>query len=199
MGSGKTGRISVVVVVAAAMVASTAAASAEEKPANYVNVRVGVFEPTGDTKDGGYKRAENVEVIFGHYFSRSFALEGGFHRFRAKYAEVVVVYMEQFLEANGAVLTPKIIYPVGRFELYGGIGVGYYWVKNEIWVHGPFETTNTEPKDTIWGYHVVAGASYDLTRRWYLELEGKYVTLLDFLGATDITGVAVTLGVGLRF
>jgi opacity protein-like surface antigen len=108
-------------------------------------------------------------------------------------------YYGLYLDVNGAVLTPKLMYRVARFEVYGGIGAGYYWVDNEIDVHTPTGVTESHIKDTVWGYHGLAGASYDLTRTWYLGLEGKYVNLLDFKDTTDFTGRSVSLGIGLRF
>ena len=57
-------------------VLTTAPSFAEERaPRNYVTVKTGLYNPTGDldTFDTGL----NVEGAFGRYFHKNFALEGG--------------------------------------------------------------------------------------------------------------------------
>jgi opacity protein-like surface antigen len=108
-------------------------------------------------------------------------------------------YSDVKLYGNGVVLTAKLIYPGRRIQLYLGGGAGHYWVMEGIFISLPVVGGYFEIEDTIWGFHAVAGASYDLFRWLYLGLEGKYVILLNFLDTSNITGWALNIGIGVRF
>ena len=52
-------------------------AIAQDKPDNYVVIKMGVYNPTGELDDDDFDGKENAELMFGHYFNPNFALEGG--------------------------------------------------------------------------------------------------------------------------
>ncbi len=187
----------------AAMVVTIATAPAADKekgrPSTFVVARGSRFMPTGDLKDGGFGPEENVEVALGRYLTSFVALEGGVHHFRARYEETTPFYLRQILFADGLVLTPKLVYPGKRIELYAGFGVGHYWVENGVRYEAGISSGYYEINDTIWGYHACAGASYDLLRFLYLGLEGSYVMLGDFKDTGDLTGWALNVSIGVRF
>jgi hypothetical protein len=137
-------------------------------------------------------------MYLGYHFTPFLALEGGFHHFKIYWQQTTPYYMDQNLWANGVVLTPKLIYPLKRIELYIGASAGLYWVVNGVFVALPGVGYSENP-DTNWGFHAVAGASYDLLRWLYLGLEGKYVILFNFLNSSNITGWALNISVGFRF
>jgi opacity protein-like surface antigen len=176
------------------------AAAAEEKPANYVVMRLGRFAPTGDVRDAGYDAAQNGELLYGRYLNSFLALEGGFAIMHSEGAEkepYSVIYDDRDLTIRGFMLSTRFLYPAGKAEIYAGIGIGRWRVSNEVWTRGPggdFEVT-----DSIWGYHFLAGANFGFTPYWYLGLEGKQIKFLDFLDVDDITARTASLSIGLRF
>jgi outer membrane protein W len=183
-----------------AMAALPATAAAEEIPSNYFTLRFGRFMPTGDVKDAGYEGAENGDFVLGRYFGRYFVLEGGFGIMHSEGAEsepYSQIYEDRDITIRGFHLTPKFVYPAGGFEFYGGVGVGRWQIENDVWVRGG--SGNVEVKDTVWGYHLVAGINHGFTRYWYLGLEAKELKFLDYLDVDDIAGRSVSLSIGLRF
>jgi len=190
------------IILATMLLLAVAAGAAEaKKPANYLSFRFGQFAPMGDLDDEGYEPGGHGQLIFGHYFTSFFALEGGAlisHFHGSDEPPYSSIYIDRPSTLGGWVLTPKLVYPTGRFSLYAGAGIGYYHADFEFYLQGP-PGGYYELKDNLWGYHVLAGADYDITRSWYLGLEFKYLSVPDFKDAFDIEGRTISLNIGLRF
>jgi hypothetical protein len=169
------------------------------RPSTYVEAYGGLFLPLGDWLEAGWKPYENIEIAAGYHFLPFLALEGGFHHFRTKFEQTSPYYVGEHLMANGIVLTPRLIYPLKRFELYLGSGAGYYWIENGVDYNTGYSADYYVNYDSIWGFHALAGASFDIIRWLYIGLEGKYVILFNFLDKSNITGFGLTLGIGFRF
>jgi len=193
-------RISVMVTVILMTIAVALAAEQKKKrPSTYIEAYGGVFIPLGDWLEAGWKPYENIEMALGYHFLPFLALEGGFHHFRTKFEQTSPYYIGQHLIANGIVLAPRLIYPFKRFELYLGAGTGYYWIENGVAYNTGLSAGYYVNHDSIWGFHALAGAAFDIIRWLYIGLEGKYIILFNFLDSANITGGAVTLGIGFRF
>jgi hypothetical protein len=161
------------VIVAAMLMTVAVALAAEQKkkrPSSYFNARGGLFLPTGDWNDGDWEPRQNIEMALGYHFLPFLALEGGFHHFRTFMSQTTSYYSDVKLYGNGVVLTAKLIYPGRRIQLYLGGGAGHYWVMEGIFISLPVVGGYFEIEDTIWGFHAVAGASYDLFRWLYLNV-----------------------------
>lgn len=166
----------------------------EERPDNYATFKIGQYSPTGGLDDDGFDSKVALEIIFGHYFNKNFSLEGGFGVFGSDNDNAgQTVYFTGFATP---LLTAKAILPKESFEFYGGAGIGYY--QGKIAVYDP----DDEESDSAFGYHVVAGFSYNFTPYWYLGMEGKQIWTddFDFKGyKVDADGRIMTLNVGLRW
>jgi len=200
----KRGIVRVCVIVAALLLTLAVTIGAEEKkrrprPSTYIEARGGVFLPSGDWNEGGWEPKENFALALGYHFLPFLALEAGFHHFRISNFQTSPFYVGQKLAANGIVLTPKLIYPVKRLEFYLGASAGFYWIENGVDYNTGLSAGYYEENDAIWGFHGLAGASFDILRWLYVGLEGRYVTLLNFLDKSNITGWALTIGIGFRF
>ncbi len=168
------------------------------RPATYVEAGGGVCIPSGDWFEAGWQTRENIELALGYHFLPFMALEAGFHHFNWYWEQATPNWIDIKIYANGVILTPKLIYPLKRFEFYLGAGAGYYWLMQGTHVITLVESYG-EVTDNIWGFHAVAGASFDIFRWLYLGLEGKYVMLFNFLDSANITGWALTASIGFRF
>ncbi len=171
-------------------------AIAQDKPDNYVVFKMGVYNPTGELDDDDFDGKENAELMFGHYFNPNFALEGGIGIFINEWKEDPV---EIDIDTLMLLLTAKGIYPMEKFEIFGGGGIGVY--KGQMDIYG-IPLLDYSEEDTVFGFHIMIGASYDITQNWYLALEAKHhwTQEADFAGfETDLNGYAITLDIGRRF
>jgi opacity protein-like surface antigen len=118
---------------------------------------------------------------------------------------------ENTLATAAFLVTLKGEYPIGPVSLFGGIGGGFYVVR----LDSDIDTSmlgdyNTDEDDSIFGAHVVAGANYDITDRFFIGLEGMYrwtddfdlsetVALIPVEYSGDLSGFSVTVNAGFRF
>ncbi|MGE5753861.1 MAG: outer membrane protein, partial [Deltaproteobacteria bacterium] len=107
-----------------------------------------------------------------------------------------------FTSEDGADLTSypftlnlKAIYPLPGAELYALGGVGAYYVKAES---GPFDEN-----DTVLGFQLGIGGSFDLTPVIFIGAEGKYFWAKPDFGfpvdEVKIDGILATINLGYRF
>ena len=108
-------------------------------------------------------------------------------------------------------MTLKGELPVGAASIFGGIGGGVYTVT----LDSDIETSrlgdfSTDDDDTVLGAHVVAGANYDITDRFFAGVEGMYrwtddvdihetVATIPVEYSGDLSGFSVTFNGGFRF
>lgn len=171
-------------------------AIAQDKPDSYVVVKMGEYSPTGELDDDDYDGKENAELMFGHYFSPNFALEGGVGIFNNTWKEASV---EIDVDTLTVQLTAKGIYPMEKFEFFGGGGIGLYRGRMDIYGIPSYDFSE---EDIVLGFHIMVGSSYDITQNWYLALEAKHhwTEEAEFEDIeTDLNGYAITLGIGRRF
>ena len=178
-------------------------AIAQDKPDKYIVVRMGKYSPTGELDDYDFKGKENAEFMFGHHFSPNFVLEGGFVVFINEFKQAGV---EVDIDGLALLLTAKGVYPMEKFEFFGGGGIGLYQGQMDIYGIPSFDYSEEE---TVFGFHIMIGASYDITQNWYLALEAKHhwtqeadykADLPTFPGVKmDLNGFGITFGIGWRF
>lgn len=167
--------------------------------ANYSAIKLGGFFPMASDVDD-FDTGFDAELAFGHYVMPGLAIEGGLGYFKTKGERVVSIPGSGSFLANEDIrvipLTVSIkgVVPAGRFEPYGMIGLGVYFVSDKIRNRG------TED-DTELGLHVGFGGNYNLTPQVFLGLEAKYLLFKADLLGTDVRldGVNVTGNLGMRF
>jgi opacity protein-like surface antigen len=88
--------------------------------------------------------------------------------------------------------------PYGRFEPYGFLGLGVYFVDDEISVPGLGTDSDS---DANLGYHIGLGGNYTLSNNIFLGVEARYLFLeTDTFGVNfKLDGVTLTGNVGYRF
>jgi len=166
----------------------------------------GIFLPAakniagvGKINDGYYT---DLKYVFKPNDMFSFASTVGLYGFNADsssgqkdiYAALVVPIKETVL------LTIPIL---DAFEIYGGVGVGYYIASATVNANTGTTYNNT---DSSFGYHITAGAEYKLTNRFSLQAdaiwENAKVNLMDINNnkiGVDIGGTSISGGVKIKF
>jgi opacity protein-like surface antigen len=184
---------------------------------NYAKVNLGVNEFTGGLDDAGYNAGVDVGAAYGRYLGKYMVLEGGINSFQTNQdisgsSSVAGTYeREDSIFVNSILATLKGEFPVGPVTLYGGAGVGGYFVNLftdiETSRQGDFDK---DDDDIVFGVHLVAGGHYDITPRFFVGVEGMYRWTEDIdIQQTavdvpiqvegDLNGYAVTLLAGFRF
>jgi hypothetical protein len=188
------------------LLAAAAPAQQAQPGKNYVSLKLGAYEPTGDVDDHfGGDTGVNIEAALGHYYSPYLAVEAGVGYFQSEgdffispgNRADVNVFAVPFKA------TVKGILPLeGLAELYGGVGIGLYVQEVEVRDAGAFD----ESINVALGGHVVAGVTADITSRVFFGVEGAYIftdedeiSLFFAPVDTDLDGFKVSGVIGYRF
>ncbi len=176
----------------------SAAAQNNMSRSNYVQVKAGAMIPTDTFDDAGYDTGFTGGVSYGRYFGPHLILEGtvegaGSKSERNGSATIVGPYHQKDeLSITDFLLTLKGEYGFNRVNVYGGGGVGAYYVylnsKVDSNLYGTFKNDDS---DFVFGAHLVVGANYDITDQFFLGVEGTYRWTED----VDINKTAVTVPV----
>jgi opacity protein-like surface antigen len=131
---------------------------------NYLLLKLGAYLPNDkDMED--YNDGFNGEIYYGRYFHKNFSSEIGAGYFKSDINETYDATIKTF----DILYNIKGIYRIGGIELFVGPGIGLYFSKS--YFPAPGITSEWEPS---FGYHVLAGASFDVASDWFLGVEGKY-------------------------
>ena len=182
-------------------------ASAENKPANYVLLKGGLYSPSltsninnfngGSTSRLDSKTGFAGEVAVGHYFLPILALELGGGYFESK-GSPAAEPGESRLKVVPVVATGKVLIPIGPIEPYWLFGVGAYFT--DMHVQGNTGNFHGSTKIT-YGLHAGAGINFNITKNFFLGAEGKYIWSRPKFGGDDVKldGFIVTADLGFRF
>jgi len=141
---------------------SSAAQELDKK--NYLLLKLGAYLPNDeDMKD--YNDGFNGEIYYGRYFHKNFSSEIGAGYFKSSTNKAYDATIKTF----DILYDIKGIYRIGGMELFVGPGIGIYYSKSYFQGSG----IESEWKPSF-GYHVLAGASFDVATDWFLGVEGKY-------------------------
>jgi opacity protein-like surface antigen len=184
---------------------------------NYGMAGIGLNRPTGDLDDAGYDSGVATWITYGRVLGKYLAVEGTAEFFFTDQdisgtSTLAGTYTrEDNISVSTLMVTLKGRFPAGPVMLFAGAGVGGYYVSLDSEVEtsawGDFDVDDF---DTVWGIHVVLGASWDLTRRIFLGGQGLYrwtddVNLHNLVGVVpvqfkgDLDGYAITFLGGFRF
>jgi opacity protein-like surface antigen len=186
--------------------------------ANYAQVKLGAFQPTGDLDDADFDAGPLASVAYGRYLTRYLSVETSIEGFGTQNDDIRGTNtiagsyeLENTLATSAFLVTLKGEYPVGPVSFFGGIGGGFYVVTLDSDIDtsmiGDF---SIDDDDSVFGAHVVAGANYDITDRFFIGLEGMYrwtddvdlsetVALIPVEYSGDLSGFSVTVNAGFRF
>lgn len=184
---------------------------------NYGMAGVGLSRPTGGLDDAGFDTGLATRITYGRVLGKHLVVEGSADFFFADEnssgtTPVAGYYTrEDTVGVSALMVTLKGQFPVGPATLFAGAGVGGYYVsldsEIETSVLGDFDV---DDDDSVWGVHVVLGATWDLTPRIFLGGQGVYrwtddVNIDRRVGTVpvqlkgDLDGYAVTFLGGFRF
>ena len=192
-------------------------AGESERRANYVEAKLGMFQPTGDMDDADYDTGGDVSVVYGRYLNNFLVLEGGVDIFGSEqnlygYNDHAGSYeQDNFLTTAAFFATLKGEFTTGPVDLFAGIGAGIYSVSLSSDIDSSrLGDLDEDDSDAVFGAHVVAGANFNITERFFVGVEGKYrwtddVEIYDSVASVpveytgDLSGYTVTFNGGFRF
>ena len=182
---------------------------------NYVTLKGGIYSPESDDLED-FDTGFNVEIAFGHYFHKNFALELGIAYFETEasfsgFNPILGNWSEKDeITAIPVTLTAKGIYPTEHVELFAGAGIGAYFVNGESDIStSAFGSFSFDDNDTVFGFHLSLGGNFNITENIFLGIEGKYLWAeAEFEESVfgvpieldaDLEGFIVTGNIGFRF
>ncbi len=174
--------------------------SAKGLPANYVSLKLGGFFPqSGDLDDINADAGFNGEIALGHNIAPGFSVEGGIGYFDTKgRGSTPIGNVEEKFEVIPLTVSLRGQVPYGRFEPYGFLGMGVYFIKDKISV--PMLGSDSD-NDTDLGFHIGLGGNYTLLNNVFLGIEARYLFLKTNTFDVDfrLDGITFTGNVGYRF
>jgi opacity protein-like surface antigen len=184
---------------------------------NYGMVGIGLNRPTGGLDDAGYDTGLSTWITYGRILSKNLVVEGTANFFFTDQdfsgtTSVAGYYTrEDTIGVSALLVTLKGQVPVGPLMLFAGAGVGGYYVALDSQIEtdalGDFDA---DDDDSVWGVHVICGATWDLTPRIFLGGQGLYrwtddINIDKRVGTVpvqlkgDLDGYTITILGGFRF
>ena len=174
-------------------------------PSNYVVLKLGGFFPVGsDLDDINADAGFNGEFSLGHYIAPGFAVEGAVGYFETKGSlSIPGASVEEKFEVIPLTISLRGQVPYGRFEPYGFIGLGVYFVDDKISGSIPSLglSGSDSDNDTSLGFHIGIGGNYTLMNNLFIGVETRYLYFQTNTFDVDFTlqGVTLTGNIGYRF
>ncbi len=147
-------------------------AAADLEPKQYLLLKLGYYLPQHDDLED-YHDGFNGEIYYGRYMNKNFSSELGAGYFKSNSKITSTSPANVTIKTFDILYNLKGIYRIGRVELFAGPGVGVYFTKGYEYTSASTPASETEWKPAF-GYHVLAGCSFDLSKAWFLGIEGKY-------------------------
>lgn len=192
--------------VAAMLLWMTAAMAQEDRPTSYLMLKAGIYDPSNDLTINGQDN-DGIdlnshtrffgEAAIGHYFAPFLAFELGAGYFENKGTAANQAGTAK-LKVIPVVLTGKLLAPLGYVEPYILGGIGAYLTDFSTDVS---ESTASGATKLTYGLHAGAGINFDLSRWFFLGVEGRYLWSDPHFGWRDLklNGFAATGDIGFRF
>ncbi len=219
MKSRKTNvvRVLTLVSVVSLCMAGNVMATEDGRKLNSTQLKIGIFQPSGDMDDLNYDNGGNFSAAYSRYLNRFVVLEAGFDIFASEQnlsgrnADAGSYTQDNTLAAVGAVVTVKGEYTIGQVDFFGGLGAGMYAVSLTSDIDSSrLGNLDDDDSDGVFGAHVVAGINYNINERFFLGMEGKYrwtdeveireeVASIPIEYSGDLSGYTVTFNGGFRF
>lgn len=174
-------------------------------PSNYVVLKTGGFFPISrDLGDINAGAGFNGELAIGHKISPGFSVEGGIGYFETKgNISLPGGGIDEKFEVIPLTFSLRGHVPYGRYEPYGFIGLGVYFVDDKISGNIPLLGVSDSDSDkaTSLGFHIGIGGNYTLKNNVFLGIETRYLYLETNTFGIDfrLDGITVTGNIGYRF
>ena len=194
-----------------------AQAADSELYANYGKIKFGMLQPVSGFDDAGYDTGGSVSAVFGRYLTKNIVIEGSVEYSAAEndfYSSNAVAgsyKQDNTLSSAGYLLTLKGEFPAGPMHFFAGGGIGIYTVTLETDIDSSqLGDLDRDESDSVFGAHVVAGATYDINDRIFIGFEGMYrwtgdvdiderVAGIPVQYSADLNGYLLTCTAGFRF
>ncbi len=178
------------------IVAGYAVTAQGEEYANYIQLKAGIMQPTSGYDDAGYDTGFGDAISFGRYLTDYLILEGTMDgSVSTSESNGSTTTTGNYTQKNemavlAMLLTLKAETSIGDLNLYGGGGIGAYFVNLDGKIESDrYGTFKNDDNDNLFGVHLVAGANYDITDWMYLGVEGTY----RWTQSVDINKTAVSV------
>jgi opacity protein-like surface antigen len=197
--------IILVLVILWTVVAVVPHSDAKGLPSNYVVLKAGGFFPvSGDLGDINADAGFNGEIAIGHKISPGFSVEGGIGYFDTKgTVSIPGASVDEEFEIVPLTVSLRGHVPYGRYEPYGFIGLGVYFVDDKISGSIPSLGVSGSDSDkaTSLGFHIGIGGNYTLRNNMFLGIETRYFYLETNTFGVDfrLDGFTLTGNIGYRF
>jgi opacity protein-like surface antigen len=183
-------------IILSLLVVPTASAAETEELKNYTVLRLGVYSPQHDDMNH-FDEGFNGEVFYGRRYGQHFAAEIGLGYFKTSGDDT----LDASVKVIDILYNAKGVLPFGPIEFYAGPGIGVYFAKVNVSPGGGSDMS------TAFGYHVVAGGNFNITRTIFLGIEGKYFwsktneSIIPGGGAfgSHLDGATATVSMGYRW
>ena len=160
----------------------TALAAQTEKRSNYIQGQMGVFLPGEDLDDADLDNGFHGALSYGRYITENVKLEGtldssGMEReFTGINALAGSYSRDEHVSVSSILVALKGEYPVGSFDIFGGVGLGVYGIHLDSEIDSQkLGTFDTDDDDSVFGAQFSIGTNYNITERFYIGVEGKYL------------------------
>ncbi len=197
----------VLFVLALISIAFGTTAYAADKGSGYTIIKGGVYSPSGNYNLNNFNGSSttimntatgfNGEIAVGGYLIPQFlALELGVGYFESDSSPASGPGKTE-LQAVPLLLTAKGFVPIGPVEVYGELGAGVYFTQFKV--SGNTGSFNSESK-VAYGAHAGAGFNIDLSRTFFIGLEGRYLMVKpEYNGqSVELNGYTATINLGFR-
>jgi opacity protein-like surface antigen len=172
---------------------------------NYVTLKPGVYSPQFSSLNK-FDTGFNGEIAFGHRFNPNVAVEMGIGYFNTeaifrnsdRISGIVPPFRERDrINVVPITLSAKLIRPAGKWEFFAMEGIGAYVVSEDIKVSGTVNgwsgRASFKDTTTVFGFHLGVGCQYNITARWFVGAEGKYLWVRQARLRDNTPGVPVAM------
>jgi outer membrane protein W len=198
------------IVLLSALVLLVGASAFAEGPPIYAALKLGGFFPQNvDVNGAGDLDMDSAfygELALGHYFNPNFAIELGVGYTKPNKSVSFTDNTGTYSADVDLTIIPVTLgvigrLPMGNFEPYAMAGIGAYFTELETAVSVPGLGISGSESETAFGWYLGLGGNFNITKEFYLGVEGKYSWLYpSFSGLdVDVDGISVTANIGYRF
>jgi hypothetical protein len=208
--------VAILFVTAAAMACGTVWAD-DGQFRNYAIVDLGLFQPADDLDQSGFGTGINFSAAYGRYIAKYLIFEAGLGFYYTDRdflgsAPIAGNYtQEDTIGVSPITVSLKGAFSTGSAEFYGGGGIGgYFLVLNSDITASNLGSFSVDDDDLVLGAHVVAGVNFNITKRFFIGVDGKYfwtdtvsitqrVADIPITYTGDLNGYTINFAFGFRF
>jgi len=150
--------------------------------AGKVELKGGWFVPNGDLDEDHWDNGTYGELA-ATYYESNMGIQGGVGVYTSDLNDTHTdSVLGKVKEDNSLTVIPVTLsllgyYDNGPLHLYGGGGIGFYFAEIESKLNfkdAGFKWKDSD-KDSVFGYHAMAGLEYDITSAFYIGVEGRLI------------------------